>query len=478
MPAQVTRAAPWNYAVFWPVWLALNAVARPDQLLLSLAVPAQTVLVCLSVVLATRVVSMLGCFVYLGLLSKQQFRQLVAGRPGNCWGQRLMQADRVSLLVFTWVMWRPAVAFLTSAAFCSYPEACLTALPWTHLLATSLLCLYVLLIALDKVGTCDLQWKASGVSLGCPQQRLFLTILDILTCVLLSFLSFSQSTNYILLFACILGLTKCTYVCRELPFHQHMLNVEASFQGLLLVLQSLLLWVAVFFDESGLMASLSIFIIVPLSVISLDSSIKRTTQACISGAIVSDWQREVVLRQQFPPNFQPSPDPKALGLWTPSSKLQALLWSTYYYLSHNDLFSLKVLISQLSLQKPVFLMAVSFSVCMERVLLHLEAVPEEKVLRDFIELTHQRAKVLTYDCMSTQTLKSFYEKLLYKHVSFQDLVMSAHSLSVSMHKTLEAYKKVLSVFKEKKSMLQAYCSLLETLGNVSEVCHYTGRKMS
>jgi hypothetical protein len=42
-----------------------------------------------------------------------------------------------------------------------------------------------------------------------------------------------------------------------------------------------------------------------------------------------------------------------------------------------------------------------------------------------------------------------------------------------MNKTLEMYRKILSVFKEKKSLLQAYCSLLETLGSANEAakCH-------
>lgn len=426
----------------------------------------------------TRIVTMVSCLVYLGLLDKQQFRQFLAGTHRNCWGRKLLQADSVSLLVFSWVMWRPTVAFLTSAVFCTYPEACLTELPWTSVLSSFLLCVCVIIHVLDQVGTCDLQWKPSGDSLSSPHQRLFLTFLDIFTCVTLSFLSFSSNTHYILLFASILGLIKCTYVCRQLPYHQHMFNLEASFQGLLLVLQSVLLWVAVFFDKSGLMPSMFIFVLIPFSVISLDSRLKKTAEVCISGAILSDWQREIALRQQFLSPSCQNTDPKALGLWTPSSKLPALLWSAYYYLKHNHLFCLKVLLSRISHRKPDFLLKVAVSVCLERLLLRLETVPEEKTLRSFIELTHQQAKVISSDCISTLALKSFYEKLLHRHVSFQELVVAAHSLSVCMHRTLKSYKKVLSVFKEKKSLLQAYCSLLETLGNIKEVCLYTGRQMS
>lgn len=471
IPADSESQAPWNYTVFWPVWKGLNAVARPDELLVMLALPGETVLLCLIVVFAVRVVTTASCFLYLGLLNKHQFRSLSTCKSENYWGRRLLLVDKVSLYAFTWAMWRPILVFCTRSLACT-GSSCLQS-SWAILLAALLLPCCLLLITLDRMGTCDLQWQLHGVSLSSAKHRFLITLLDLLTAVLLSFLSFAHSQAYLLLFAALLGLLKFLYVYRKLPYHQHMLNLEAAFQGLLLVLQSALLWIAVFFDQSGLMPSLSLFFIVPFSVIFIDIKLKRKAKEWVFGRIQSDWQREFLLRQQMMGKTSLNEaNPKSIGLWS-QAKLQPLMWSAYYYLKHEDFFAMKVLLARICALKPDWLSYIPFSVCIERLTQRLESDPEERVLRSFLALSLSRAKVIAYDYLSTRALKSFYEKLLHRHVSFQDLVQTARYLSRKMKLTLDMYEKILAVFKEKKSLLQAYCSLLETLGSLREAakCH-------
>ena len=473
VPSTEDWNVPWNYTVFWPAWLFLNCVARIDQLLMIVFNDMSAVLVLFLDLFAARVVSFVSCLAYFSYVRKARFRSVLEGKQSVYLGQKLIAIDRFVYFVFSSVFSVPYISFVTAVLTCSHPFGCLSSAysTWISELGCVLLPAAVVVMLCDRVATCDVQWKQNSNSISSPQQGLILTVIDFATCFFLSCFDFQQRKMYVIGIAGILGAGKFAYVYKEMPYHCALYNEFSAFQGSFLFCQSILICVSLVADQTGIMPSLSLFFLAPMCWFFSYSQLKKKDMQRETRNLSSEWEQELLLRWAVLTDNTDKINPRKIGLWNSHSKLLPLLWTAYFYLAKEDMFSVKKLISQISSKKIDFVSIISTEVCLLRLKVRLESDPEEKVLHDFLTLARLQKKVTQRDLDSTLKLRKFYEKLLHRHISFSELVSSAQSLSNSLQKTLTTYKRILQTFKQKRLLLEAYCSLLETLGKTVEVLH-------
>ena len=466
---------PWNYTVFWPAWLFLNCGARVDQLLTVLKIAPETVTLFFLTCLSTRLISAITTGAYLWSLPKEEYRRITEEKYSNFWAKNLLKADRTSHFVFSNLCGLPLISFLTSVLTCAHPTVCLatSSIVWMSSLALTTLLAAMLVIVCDKVGACDVRWEKNSATVSKPSQQAMLTVVDISTAFSQSFLAFAAREAYRLAFAFSLGLLRVVYIYKEVPYHLAVYNAAGSFQGAVLVCEAGLLCISLLFDKSAIMPSLSLFLLLPMVACYIYTQFRRAKKRRGYESDVTEWHQELQLRDHLITGTPEKITPRSIGLWSHSSSTLGLVWSAYFYLQKEDTFCMKMLIAQLSFQRLRWVNAIPFAVCLRRMQIAILSNAEEKVIHDFLMYTRLQEKVINSDFHSTVLLRSFYEKLLHRHVLFQELSSTAQVLSESLQYTLSTYKKILQNFKQKKTLLQSYCSLLETLGKRNEAskCH-------
>jgi len=461
----------WNYSLFWPVYYLINAVGRPDRLIVLAMGRADLFIYCLiGLVVCRLTLAFLGIALYYRA-KKATFREETVKKrsdlPWNLW----FRANNVAIFLVSRLLAVPLVGAMAEAIAC-FPY-CL-AEP-TRSLVLCFLLLTAVIVLLDRVYTVDLQWEVDNEGPITPLYELLTVASDLTATVLVPLYPLADHDFLFRSLSLVCGVLKLTAIHRALPYHNIRRNGLESLKGAILIWQIALLTLGRNLSQPTVAPDLVLVLGFPLlcalnigvvrwrdremRACGVDSEAKQAKylQECIETAVSRPIVHDVLSNhpylQQFPlKNLQ----------------LHPLLWTIYYFLHTKEAYFLKITIANVQARAHSFLSEVAKRVCLLRAHIQLEESSDELALQRFLTLQKLYSKLQDLDYHSTVLFRDFDECLARKGADFSYLVKLSRRLSDHLQRINVLYHSGIDTFPRKITLLQAYASFLEMTGKSRE----------
>ena len=454
----------WDYEQLGFVWKLVNAVVRPDLLLVLCKAPEWLIAALLIAAFLSRLAA--------GLLVSLQLHHTEASEFESS-SLAIQPTTLCALLDFSLavavsgLLWLPTLCFFTSVSFDVSHETLIRLCGGMGGL------LLVSIATADRVYMSDPMWRVSGLGSIQPHSTLLYAVLDMVPAFITSAVPYSHNDMFIRLFTVPVCMLKLVHVYRKKPYQSEIGNDVLSFQALVLILTLLLLY----FHHSNSLIFPSITFLILFPVIYTANAL---TRRYLYTPPPSSHQFHLLLHsivdqasslQDIEP-LAACFDTQLQAFPLPTLPLQSLLEAAYFYQLANNRYLMRVAVAMLGEHHPGNIAA---GICITRLLSTLNArtsrkmVTADEVVAKYIDFAICRSLLTDSDRISMQLLRSFYDKLISGADSFEQLVRLVRLLDYQLHRTEKMYKRSIKMFEKKASLVRAYKSFLYVIGRKEKV---------
>ena len=369
----------WEYDTFWPLWWLLNIPGRPDRVLLDwLKVSREQIVVIGCCVLVGKLSLQVVMGVYLSAMRSEKYEGLLRSdcKIGICvW---IIRAERVILTLFSRLLALPLVWIFASSLGLSSVSQVISVFGLIATLTT---------VLLDRVNTCDIQWQPRSVHPHKASSQFQITAMELTATFTVAICRFRFFILAIVSVACG-GYHAChIYAC--LPYRSNLMNSLASFKGVMLVYEVLLLTLAFCFNSLTLTPTVSLVLVTPfLFLLNYNLILYLSKRISHSKTIKSELIHDFVLRSVLNPakNGQKQVDSRLNEVRMTNLSLYPLLWTAYLYILNGEVYFMKLIQAKLALMTPKMTDLVAYEVCITRLIMKIRENAEDETLHNFLRL--------------------------------------------------------------------------------------------
>lgn len=456
-PPAALEGDPWDFERFWPLWYLLNGTARGDRMLLLTDIAPVKLAYAGWALISLRLATFLLVSVWLTRVSRANYRKILTRTQRKPLLRTLELFDSLLSLLVSKLLSVPLVACYAVLLGMGSSELS----PLETAAVGFSLPLVVVLIVFERVNTCDLKYTGTSLGLSKPSYELIFSLCDLLAASLIPLAEVLKHDFTLRSAALLCGGVKASWVYMALPYHRSVKNVVASFQGLVLAFQAVLLTLGM--NYNGTTATLCYLLVTPglfylnrTMVIYLKS--KAMTGYFLSSEIQNDYLFRLHSKQI---NSSESP---LLHLQIDCMPLYPLIWTAYYYQMQGNVFAMKLAITCICSKNTSWLGCLAAEVAVQRLQMAIETDVEEGVVQNFLTLHRTQEKVKSQDLHVCIKLKELYLTLKQANISYTHIATQMTSLQSQIQHVLYLYKKSIHGFSKKVSLFQAYGSLLSLFG--------------
>ena len=458
----------WNYDLFWPVYYIINAVGRPDRLLVLATGDTDVLTYLLLGLIAGRVfIICMGIITYLQV-NNNEFILETSQRRKDCISSIHFRANVVAIFIVSRVLAVPIVGGLAEAIGC-FP-ACPSGFFRGVLICGLVVIVTVVLV--DRVYTVDLKWRKYNEGPITPVYEAVTVGTDLVAAMVVPL--YPLSTHDFLFRAisvscCVL---KLSAIYRDLPYHSLRRNTVESLKGVILLWQVILLTLSRNLSRPSVAPDLILFLGLPLLFILNLTIVKSRERSMHEGDIDSEAKHAKSL-QSYLHNCTPrtpaadtlSSHPLLKHFPLGELNLYPSIWTIYYFIHTEETYFMKITMSGLKPQLHKSLLSeVAASVCLLRAHIKLEEDSDELSMQRFLAMQKVLEELQNLDYISTALLRDFDESLGRKTKNFTRLTLLARRLSINLEHITDLYQYAMVTFPKKATVLQAYTTFLEMIG--------------